>query len=57
MLELDFNDYTPSSDLSTAETMPSRWYTEPAFLEHEENENLLENVATRRTGGHGGAGW
>ncbi len=32
---LDLTDYTPATNLATAETMPSRWYTDPAFLEHE----------------------
>lgn len=32
---LDLSDYTPSADLATAATMPSRWYTDPAFLELE----------------------
>lgn len=35
MPELDLSDYIPSNDLTTAETMPSRWYTDPAFLDHE----------------------
>ena len=29
---LDLSDYTPASDLARAETMPSRWYLDPAFL-------------------------
>ena len=29
---LDLGDYNPSSDLAAAETMPARWYTDPAFL-------------------------
>ena len=32
---LDLSDYQPSAELATAETMPSRWYTEPAFLDAE----------------------
>ncbi|MDX1990916.1 MAG: SRPBCC family protein [bacterium] len=38
MVHLDLSDYTPSSDLATAETMPSRWYTDPAFLEVEKEK-------------------
>jgi choline monooxygenase len=29
---LDLSDYVPASDLARAETMPSRWYLDPAFL-------------------------
>jgi choline monooxygenase len=32
---LDLSDYNPTDDLATAATMPSRWYTDPAFLEAE----------------------
>ena len=32
MKSLDLSDYKPSSDLSRAETMPARWYTESEFL-------------------------
>ena len=32
---LDLTDYTPATNLASAETMPARWYTDPAFLEHE----------------------
>jgi choline monooxygenase len=32
---LDLSDYHPTDDLATAATMPSRWYTDPAFLEAE----------------------
>ena len=28
----ELGDYNPSDDLSRAETMPARWYTEPEFL-------------------------
>jgi choline monooxygenase len=32
---LDLSDYSPGDDLAHAATMPSRWYTDPAFLELE----------------------
>lgn len=32
---LDLSDFTPTTDLSRAETMPSRWYTDPRFLDLE----------------------
>ncbi len=32
---LDLSDFEPTSDLSQAETLPARWYTEPRFLELE----------------------
>ena len=32
---LDLSDFEPTSDLSHAETLPARWYTEPRFLELE----------------------
>ena len=32
MTVLDLSDYQPSSDLSTASTLPARWYVEPEFL-------------------------
>ncbi|MDX2161625.1 MAG: SRPBCC family protein [bacterium] len=32
---LDLSDFTPSGALAYAKTMPSRWYTDPAFLEAE----------------------
>jgi len=35
---LDLSDYTPSVDLSRATTMPSRWYTNPHFLELEKEK-------------------
>jgi choline monooxygenase len=28
----DLSDFTPAADLAYARTMPSRWYTDPAFL-------------------------
>lgn len=31
----DLSDYTPSNDLATAATMPSRWYVDPQFLDLE----------------------
>jgi choline monooxygenase len=31
----DLSDFTPSADLATASTMPSRWYVNPDFLELE----------------------
>ena len=34
-VKLDLGDYSPASDLATAETMPARWYIDPAFLELE----------------------
>lgn len=37
-MKLDLSDYNPSSDLARAETMPSRWYLEPAFLEAEKEK-------------------
>ncbi|MBC7813189.1 MAG: Rieske 2Fe-2S domain-containing protein [Burkholderiales bacterium] len=33
----DLSDFNPTSDLSRAETMPSRWYTDPQFLELEKD--------------------
>lgn len=33
--ELDLSDYHPQKDLSLAETIPARWYQEPAFLQAE----------------------
>ncbi len=35
---LDLSDYTPSTDLSRATTMPSRWYTDPHILELEKEK-------------------
>src|SRR5215207_5458585 len=32
---LDLSDFTPTDDLSRAQTMPSRWYTDSRFLELE----------------------
>lgn len=32
---VDLSDFQPTHDLSRAETMPSRWYTDPQFLERE----------------------
>ncbi len=32
MPTIDLSDYKPSGDLSRAETLPARWYTEPEFL-------------------------
>ena len=32
---LDLSDFQPTDDLASAETMPARWYIEPAFLEAE----------------------
>lgn len=34
---VDLSDYKPSSDLASAETMPARWYTDPAILELEKH--------------------
>lgn len=34
----DLSDYNPSSDLATAETMPSRWYVDPAILQLEKEK-------------------
>ena len=34
---IDLSDYQATPDLSKAETLPSRWYTNPAFLELEKN--------------------
>ncbi|MBW4437365.1 MAG: Rieske 2Fe-2S domain-containing protein [Pleurocapsa minor GSE-CHR-MK-17-07R] len=34
----DLSDYHPSGTLATAETMPSRWYTDAAFLELEKEK-------------------
>jgi choline monooxygenase len=34
----DLTDYNPAGTLATAETMPSRWYTDPAFLELEKRK-------------------
>ncbi len=33
---MDLSDYTFTSDLSQASTIPSRWYTDPAFLDAEQ---------------------
>lgn len=35
---LDLSDYNPANDLATAETMPARWYTDPAFLDIEKEK-------------------
>jgi phenylpropionate dioxygenase-like ring-hydroxylating dioxygenase large terminal subunit len=35
---LDLSDYKPSDDLATAETMPARWYTDPAILAWEKEK-------------------
>lgn len=37
-MTLDLSDYQPTEDLSTAETMPARWYTDPAILELEKEK-------------------
>jgi len=34
----DLSDYTPSHDLATAETMPSRWYVDAAILQLEKEK-------------------
>lgn len=34
----DLSDYRPTTDLATAETMPSRWYLDPAILELEKEK-------------------
>jgi choline monooxygenase len=34
---IDLSDYNPTTDLATAETMPARWYTDPAILEVEKD--------------------
>ncbi len=36
--QLDLSDYVPSDDLAAAETMPARWYTDPAILELEKHK-------------------
>lgn len=36
--KLDLSDFTPTERLATAETMPARWYTDPAFLELEKQK-------------------
>lgn len=38
MVTLDLSDFSPTQDLASASTMPSRWYTEPAFLELEKEK-------------------
>jgi choline monooxygenase len=35
---LDLSDYTPTTDLATAETMPARWYVEPQILDLEQEK-------------------
>ncbi len=35
MNHLDLSDFTPTTDLARASTMPARWYTDPQFLELE----------------------
>jgi choline monooxygenase len=35
---IDLSDFVPSPDLATAQTMPSRWYTDPAFLQLEKEK-------------------
>jgi choline monooxygenase len=35
---LDLSDFTPSADLSQAQTLPSRWYTDARFLELEKDK-------------------
>src|SRR5689334_17878382 len=32
---IDLSDFSPSSDLAHAGTLPARWYTDPRFLEAE----------------------
>src|SRR5687767_7162295 len=34
-MPLDLSDFQPTDDLAQAQTMPSRWYTDPAILELE----------------------
>ena len=34
-MNLNLGDFNPANDLASASTMPSRWYTDPAFLELE----------------------
>jgi choline monooxygenase len=34
-VNLNLGDFNPANDLASASTMPSRWYTDPAFLELE----------------------
>src|SRR5262245_40159797 len=34
----DLSDYMPTSDLAIAETMPARWYIDPAILELEKDK-------------------
>jgi choline monooxygenase len=38
MSQVDLSDYNPSDDLSTASTMPARWYTDPQILEVEKEK-------------------
>src|SRR3990172_6442716 len=35
---VDLNDYDVEPDLARASTIPSRWYTDPAFLDLEKQE-------------------
>lgn len=35
---LDLSDFQPTADLSVAETMPARWYVDPAFLDVEKDK-------------------
>jgi choline monooxygenase len=36
--DLNLSDYAPVSDLASASTLPSRWYTEPEFLKVEKEK-------------------
>jgi len=35
---VDLSDFSPSGDLAHAETLPARWYTDPAMLELEKEK-------------------
>jgi len=42
--QLDLSDYVPSDDLAAAETMPARWYTDPAILELEKHKIFWKTI-------------
>lgn len=46
---MDLSDYQPTTDLSRAATLPSRWYIDPAFLAAEQQKVF---AATWQVAGH-----
>ena len=37
---MELSDFVPTADLARARTLPARWYTDPALLEHEKGKTF-----------------